>query len=100
MCEESPRHTEKDVIAGKIWLIGRAYAAPIERGAGETGNSNAIYARVAEKIAASDDLDRWLESISNVKRVDTANVHRVLLVHKNLIDLLEESTSRRRRSFA
>jgi hypothetical protein len=27
MCQEQPLHTDTDVISGKIWLIGRAYAA-------------------------------------------------------------------------
>jgi len=32
LCKSYPRHDEEDVIASKIWLIGRAYAAAIERG--------------------------------------------------------------------
>ena len=31
MCEENPLHNDADVIVGKIWLIGRSYAAAIER---------------------------------------------------------------------
>ena len=31
MCEEEPEHKQIDVIVGKIWLIGRSYAAAIER---------------------------------------------------------------------
>lgn len=32
MCRENPFHNDPDIIAGKIWLIGRSYAAAIERG--------------------------------------------------------------------
>ena len=31
MCKEQPEHKDIDVIVGKIWLIGRSYAAAIER---------------------------------------------------------------------
>ena len=31
MCEEYPLHNDKDIIAGKIMIIGRTYAAAIER---------------------------------------------------------------------
>ena len=31
MCKEYPKHEKEDVIVGKIWLIGRSYAAAIER---------------------------------------------------------------------
>ena len=31
MCQENPYHDREDVVIGKIWLIGRSYAAAIER---------------------------------------------------------------------
>ena len=31
MCEEFPKHDDSDVITGKLLLIGRSYAAAIER---------------------------------------------------------------------
>ena len=31
MCKEYPNHNKEDVIIGKIWIIGRSYAAAIER---------------------------------------------------------------------
>lgn len=31
MCLKNPSHTNENVIIGKIWLIGRSYAAAIER---------------------------------------------------------------------
>lgn len=30
MCYNNPEHTNKEVVIGKIWLIGRSYAAAIE----------------------------------------------------------------------
>jgi hypothetical protein len=95
MCRDDPHHRNCDVITGKLWLIGRAYAASIERGARK---GEGVYALVAPNIAGSD-LDKWLDSVADVKRVDTDNVHRVLAVHQRFIDLLKE-TNRERRSFA
>jgi len=31
MCRANPQHKEDRIIIGKIWLIGRSYAAAIER---------------------------------------------------------------------
>ena len=31
MCKDNPKHDQADVVVGKIWLIGRSYAAAIER---------------------------------------------------------------------
>ena len=41
MCLKNPSHTNENVIIGKIWLIGRSYAAAIER--------------IKEKSVPSDD---------------------------------------------
>jgi hypothetical protein len=31
MCREEPLHSNPEIVSGKIWLIGRAYAAAVER---------------------------------------------------------------------
>lgn len=66
MCREEPRHTNCDVISGKMWLIGRAYAAAIERGAGEAiKDGEDLHETIAPEIRDSE-LDRWLDAISDV----------------------------------
>ena len=35
MCQDKPTHKEKDIVAGKIWLIGRSYSASPERRLGK-----------------------------------------------------------------
>lgn len=55
MCEREPLHKNVDVIAGKLLLIGRSYAAAIERGEGTEGDSDVYYyQKVAPKIRDSD----------------------------------------------
>lgn len=36
LCKEHPLHVKKDEIIAKIWLIGRSYAASLERGANKS----------------------------------------------------------------
>src|SRR5215472_4669849 len=81
MCRDAPQHTDVDVIAGKLWLIGRAYAAQIERGAGEgEGAGDRIYAKVATEIVKSP-MDIWIASVADVQTIDRTNLDRVLAVH-------------------
>src|SRR5690606_29468485 len=40
MCSERPNHTDVDTVSSKLWLIGRAYSASIERKAGKDFNIN------------------------------------------------------------
>lgn len=43
MCAKNPYHTDADIIGGKIWIIGRTYAAAIERGKSNTEKSDDFY---------------------------------------------------------
>jgi hypothetical protein len=45
MCDERPEHKVKDIIASKIWIIGRAYAATIEGGL-ENERKEWIFAKI------------------------------------------------------
>jgi hypothetical protein len=101
MCEEQPGHTNADVVEGKIWLIGRAYAAAIERGADNAGPK--LYGLIAAEIAKANEVDGWLASVSDIKQVDANNVGRVLAVHRKFVDLLKKLAGGKRatrRSFA
>ena len=100
MCRDEPRHTDEDVISGKIWLIGRAYAAAIERGAGAARRAGEdFHETIAPKIKSSA-LDNWLKGVADVKIVNQKNLYRVLAVHQQFNLLLKEFTQRERRSFA
>jgi len=99
MCREEPGHTDRNKVAAKLWLIGRAYAAQIERRAGATGDSEVLYARVATKIVESD-IDKWLEDVSHINRPDISNLRQILSAHYNLTSLLQSVTKFYRRSLA
>jgi hypothetical protein len=99
MCQDEPLHKSRDVVAGKLWLIGRSYSAQIERGAGHKGGSETLYTEVASKIVASD-LDEQIDSVAHINRIDESNLPLVLAVHRALVDLLRGPTTRDRRSFA
>lgn len=69
MCESNLLYEEADVVAGKLLLIGRAYAAAVERGEETGGNSDGYYYGeiVPEFVMRHEKLDErsnpWLRSI-------------------------------------
>lgn len=101
MCREEPGHTRLDVIAGKVWLIGRTYSAEIERKAGNhiEAGQNFYAARVAPMIRDSD-IDNWLASVQAIERVTDDNVADVLRVHKQVTDLFNQISGTEKRSLA
>ena len=101
MCEKEPHHSNYDIVSGKFWLIGRAYAVAIERGAGKERKENQdFHDTIAPKIVASD-LDEWLKSVSDIRKIDLGNLDRVLSVHHEFTKLLKKwAGGLERRSFA
>lgn len=99
MCREEPRHSDRNKVAAKLWLIGRAYAAPIERGASTEGESDTLYGQVASKILKSD-IDYWLEAVAHINRPDIPNLENILTAHYKFTLLLKCATRLERRSFA
>lgn len=102
MCEEEPEHKEIDVIVGKIWLIGRSYAAAIER------RKNAVvvgddfyYDEVAPKLLEiGPELDDRITKLRKSKGLILDDIKLVLSTHKFLMDIFYELTGLEKRSLA
>ena len=102
MCEEEPEHKEIDVIVGKIWLIGRSYAAAIER------RKNAVvvgddfyYDEVAPKLLEiGPELDDRITKLRKSKGIILDDIKLVLSTHKFLMDIFYELTGLEKRSLA
>lgn len=102
MCEEEPDHKQIDVIVGKIWLIGRSYAAAIER------RKNAVvvgddfyYDVVAPKLLdIGPELDDRITRLRKSKGLIRDEIKLVLSTHKFLIDIFYELTGLEKRSLA
>lgn len=94
MCEEEPEHKQIDVIVGKIWLIGRSYAAAIER------RKNAVvvgddfyYDVVAPKmLEIGPELDDRISRLRKSKGIILDDIKLVLSTHKFLMDIFFELT--------
>ena len=89
MCEEKPGHTEEDVIKGKILLIGRTYAAAIERRKdSESYKGDDFYNDVVgpkmKKIG--EKLDVRLDKLRNSKGLIVDNINEILHTHYFLMD--------------
>jgi hypothetical protein len=103
MCLDQPKHTDVDVdiIASKIWLIGRAYSATIERKASEKfeEGKNFCWDIVAPAVRA-EPIDEWIASVSSVDRLTVENVALSLSCHKKVTDLFKRITGIEKRSLA
>lgn len=92
MCEENPLHNDSDVITGKIMIIGRTYAAAIERRKAseeeELLGTESFYDDVVgpQMLGIGDDLDSQLNNLRDSKLSVRDDLVDILVLHKFLVD--------------
>ena len=98
LCRKHPDHRSVDAIVAKVWLIGRSYAASIERGRGQPSvdGENFYVDTVAPKIRGAR-IDRWLKPLRGLTRPDAAVV---VPAHKRLTELFWKIAGKEKRSLA
>jgi hypothetical protein len=96
LCAKHPAHIEDDVIIAKMWLIGRAYAAAVERRrvVGES-LGDAFYENWLAPQIREAKIDAWFDEL----KADGSHAS-AIMIHKKLTDLLGKITGMDKRSFA
>lgn len=95
MCKERPLHNDVDTVSSKLWLIGRAYSASIERKAGKD-----FKIQQAAELIISSEIDSEISNIQKIDRPTHENIDQILRAHKHLMDVLCEATGLEKRSLA
>lgn len=102
LCKKYPNHNSEAEIIAKVWLIGRSYAASIERNRNrkEKVSDNFYKNTVAPKFKEGNAFDNYLSKIRGIKRITKENIPIILWVYKNVIDFIKkEITGDDKRSF-
>lgn len=97
MCREYPTHTNEEEIIGKIWLIGRAYAAAIERCPKPITYPEDVGPKIKEH---GEDLDGRLARIIEHGQTEEDYLLNMLRTHKFFTDVLFDITEIYKRSLA
>ena len=104
LCRRYPYHAVDAEIVAKIWLIGRAYAASIERGRGEAADSglsnDRFYTEAVPKALRKSGLDEKLKALAKLRETNASNTGPVLDAHAHLVHLFHDLTSKNKRSLA
>lgn len=99
LCAKYPNHTDKAQVIAKIWLIGRGYAAAIERVKKKRTGVSDFYTEIAAPEIVAADIDRWLRPLKG-RKLGRAVIPEVLAVHSRLTDLFSHMTGLNKRSLA
>jgi hypothetical protein len=102
LCEKYPKHIlEKEIIA-KIWLIGRAYAASIERMSSKVDRpkGDRLYTEVVAPKMKDPQIDKYLDELRQLAPMTEEAKDKALRTHKHLTDVFREISERDKRSLA
>ena len=104
LCRAHPRHVSVREVVGKVWLIGRAYAAAVERGRGTAAgpglSNDSFYTEALAPALIESQLDECLQSLHALDQISTEHSAPILLVHGYLVAELAKLTGKGKRSFA
>ena len=98
MVKQYPKHKNADEIVMKMWIIGRSYAAAIERRPNKANTpGDFYYDYVAPKLIASE-IDEKIDSLKKHTSITKDNLPNILSVHKYLMDQITDLTKKEKRS--
>jgi hypothetical protein len=103
LCDDHQNHDSDDAIIAKFWLIGRSYAAAVERRRKGRDDEEAnfvgddFYTKKVVPCVRRSKIDSWFEEL----RADREDIPATTVkVHKKLTSLLYEITKLEKRSLA
>ncbi|MGA2065457.1 MAG: hypothetical protein ABSG86_10825 [Thermoguttaceae bacterium] len=97
LCRSHFTHSSDGEIVAKVWLIGRSYAASIERRRNKKDGAGDFYAGTVAPAVRRSDIDRWLAEVS---RPGAPGAPETIITHKRLMDLFKSLTDLDKRSLA
>lgn len=103
MCKRHPLHDESDKVIAKVWLIGRSYAAAIERRKEIEGNEfegDDFYLERVAPMILNSEIDDWFQSLKSIRSISDSNLEKILFVHFKVMDLFSDISGLEKRSLA
>lgn len=102
LCSENFTHETDEKIIAKVWLIGRSYAAAIERRKNKEKSSDIndnFYTKTVVETFKKSTIDQYLSLLSK-KSLDENEIPTILKTHRYLTDIIYDITKLEKRSFS
>lgn len=102
LCAKHPSHTRDEEIRAKIWLIGRSYAASIERRTNKRKINDDFYDYVVQKFIEFNIKNKFDERLIKLRNreFNDRTLKDILCLHKELTKFFKELTGKEKRSLA
>jgi len=95
-----PLHKETPAVLAKIWLIGRSYAAAIERRRDKDDQNDNFYIQLVAPTIIHSDIDKWIKSTKKYRVVSDKSFDVILSTHAKVTTLFSTISGLEKRSLA
>ena len=100
MCAAHPQHPTHQEVVSKVWLIGRSYAAAIERRKNKKNESDKFYEEIVGPGICNSDLDKLLSNLPASPADAIVSVASAIITHKEVTNLFNRLAKMEKRSLA
>lgn len=100
LCRQNFTHDTTERILAKTLLIGRAYAAAIERRKNKKDLNDNFYLDTVAPAFRKPKLDKLLAELKNVRNITADTIPKIIVSHNYLTQLLFDITELGKRSFS
>lgn len=100
LCQQHPLHNNPGEVIAKVWLIGRSYAAAIERRRYAAVYGDAFYVEDVAPQMIEAGIDAWINPLPFQELADADAHSTAIEVHQQLTALFDDMTGQRKRSLA
>ena len=104
LCSNFPGHTNPEEIRAKIWLIGRSYAASIERRSKKNKKhiNDDFYDYIVQKFIKFNKEHKFDEKLNKLKnkKFNEDTLKKVIALHYELTKFFKKLTGKEKRSLA
>lgn len=98
LCETYPNHKSLSEITAKVFIIGRSYAAALERRRNKHADAtDDFYFKKAAPVILKSNIDRNLNTLRKMSKIDHEDI---LKTHKDLTDTFTKISGLEKRSLA
>ena len=100
LCTKHPKHGDPGEVIAKVWLIGRSYAAAIERRRERCDENDDFYVEKVAPAIILSDIDKWIDDVSAHERIGTESKTSALYAHHRVTKLFYDISGLEKRSLA
>ena len=100
LCRDNFYHQEEEKILSKVWLVGRAYSAALERRRNKEEDNDEFYIKKVVPAFKNSNIDNYLNTLKAYESLTFDNLPYILKTHKELIKITFDVSKLEKRSFS